>query len=985
MPAERWARVEAVFHAALACAPHDRQQVLNDACAGDSELRREVEELLAHSDAPTRQVERPIVAVAQQVLQNAPLIARGRRSPFIWVVAGLGAAIALAHVVAVVGLLGYVHPIVDLGFSYGWVRGGPAVTGMTSASSLALHQGDRILAVNGDLRARMRGFGPRVLVHAGTPYRLLVERDGRQLEYTLTASPASLPQQWTVAAVVVSSAVWAAIGLFIGFSKPDLVLARLACIACVLTSAMTLTDAIIAEFEPHSGPFWYLQAALFVVGPWALPVGYHTLCRFPEGVPRSRFWSAFIPIFYAIAALFFLGRDVPHAMILLSSTSLAAAFITHLNGWQPFVERFDPALTFAIGAATIAVIVRNFRACVDPDQVRRIRVFTYSAVIGLLPNIVLVTPFLPTGRLTTSSFALFGRVSDIAMAVAAVGLAYGIVRHQVFDIALVVRRGVQYLLAKNGLRVLVALPLAYITYAIVSHPTQSAIDLIVHSPILLALVAAAATALACRVRVLRWLDARFFCEAVDRDRVLQEAIAAMRELDTMAEITEYVALSIGDTLHPKTWEIWAREVEEDDLMLVERAGSPDGSMRIPKREEPAWLRRLQGELTVPIAGVDGTVLGAVVLGEKKSEVPYSDGDRLLVLALAQQAGIVGDNLRLTRRVGEERRVRDEVLAAGHARRLNLLKECPHCGVCYDSTLGACADDGHRLIVSLPVDRTLDDKYRLKRLVGRGGMGAVYEAEDLRLDRTVAVKIMLRGAFGDPAALHRFEREARASARLHHPNIVSVFDVGRVSDRGAYLVMEYVRGETMRAALNRMGTLPPAIAARWFDQICSAIHEAHHHGIIHRDLKPENVLIVSSDGEQAVVKLVDFGVAKLRPLDTKETPSVTMGEVLGTLGYMSPEQLLGEPVDERTDIFAIGVMAVEALVGRRPFEGKTPAERLMAIMRDTVHLPGSNTAARRLETVVDQCLAQDRLRRFASIADLQADLVPALRAVGLANE
>src|SRR5262252_1785899 len=133
----------------------------------------------------------------------------------------------------------------------------------------------------------------------------------------------------------------------------------------------------------------------------------------------------------------------------------------------------------AIGAATIAVIVRNFRACTDFDQRRRIRVFTYSAVIGLLPNIVTLTPFF-TARMT-NSFVLFGRISDIAMVVAAAGLAYGIVRHQVFDIALVVRRGVQYLLAKNALRVLVAFPLAYLAYAIVSHPTQSAIDLIGHS------------------------------------------------------------------------------------------------------------------------------------------------------------------------------------------------------------------------------------------------------------------------------------------------------------------------------------------------------------------------------------------------------------------------------------------------------------------------------------------------------------------------
>ena len=197
-----------------------------------------------------------------------------------------------------------------------------------------------------------------------------------------------------------------------------------------------------------------------------------------------------------------------------------------------------------------------------------------------------------------------------------------------------------------------------------------------------------------------------------------------------------------------------------------------------------------------------------------------------------------------------------------------------------------------LTLSLPVERTIDGKYRLDRLIGKGGMGAVYEAADLRLSRSVAVKIMLGRAFGDRQALRRFEREAQACARLTHPNIITVFDFGAVGADGAFLVMELVEGRTLRPELNRRGHLPGPVAAAWFEQICEGIAAAHQRQVIHRDLKPENILIAATATGGEIVKVLDFGLAKMRTAGDETAGLTHPGVVMGTAGYMAPEQLTG---------------------------------------------------------------------------------------------
>jgi hypothetical protein len=309
---------------------------------------------------------------------------------------------------------------------------------------------------------------------------------------------------------------------------------------------------------------------------------------------------------------------------------------------------------------------------------------------------------------------------------------------------------------------------------------------------------------------------------------------------------------------------------------------------------------------------------------------------------------------------------------------NLFKECPVCGRCYDVDAKACAADGADLKMNAPVERNIDGHYRLLRLIGRGGMGAVYQAHDLRLNRVVAVKLLTGSFITDGTELKRFEREARAAAALAHRNIIGVYDCGRLVSNGAYLVMEYQEGQTWRSELFRRGQIPPDIVGEWIDQVLGGLAVAHEHGVVHRDLKPENLLLTELPEGRPVVKILDFGLAKWAADEDLATLMTHPGEILGTYGYMSPEQLSGRPVDERTDLFAVGIITFEMLTGRRPFTGPTVPALLRSVVEDELHLPGEGAAIRRVESVLRWSVAKDPKDRARSAEVLRSELVPALR-------
>lgn len=378
-------------------------------------------------------------------------------------------------------------------------------------------------------------------------------------------------------------------------------------------------------------------------------------------------------------------------------------------------------------------------------------------------------------------------------------------------------------------------------------------------------------------------------------------------------------------------------------------------------------------LIVPISGSDRVDL-VLMLGEKEAEEPYTDSDARLAHAMAQAAALMLENLRLKGQVIDERRVRRDVLARLDRGLVRVMKECPVCGSCFDADADRCARDGSELTLSLPVSRLIDGKYRLDRLIGRGGMGAVYEARDVRLDREVAVKVLVGDVFGQARALRRFRREAQAVARLDHPNIVAVYDFGELDGGTAYLVMERLRGSTLRAAMASAGAFRLADAADWFDPMLDGLAAAHEAGIVHRDLKPENLVGVRSAGGAFVVKILDFGLAKMRPGLVAARPSDTLtqsGIVLGTVAYMAPEQLRGREVDARADVYSAGVILAEMLTGARPCGDEAEG-------RGDFRLPGDVDDHCALDAVLRRCLARMPEARFSSAADLRAALIPSLR-------
>ncbi|HRD86086.1 MAG TPA: serine/threonine-protein kinase, partial [Rubrivivax sp.] len=268
------------------------------------------------------------------------------------------------------------------------------------------------------------------------------------------------------------------------------------------------------------------------------------------------------------------------------------------------------------------------------------------------------------------------------------------------------------------------------------------------------------------------------------------------------------------------------------------------------------------------------------------------------------------------------------------------------------------------------------RYQLVRVLGEGAMGVVYEATDPRLGRTVAIKTVQRSLVADPttagAYAKRFEREAMAAGRLSHPNIVTVFDFGEQGDF-SYIVMEFVRGRELLQAFDSGHTFTLSDACRIMGELLDALAFAHEHGVVHRDVKPANVMLDAAGR----VKLTDFGVARMESTPHART---VPGTLLGTPSYMSPEQVLGNPVGPRADLFAAGVILYQFLTGQRPFTGGAAA-----VQHKIVHSPVTPPSALNpalpgaFDRIIAKALAKEPEDRYDSAVAFAADL---RRAMGL---
>ena len=276
-----------------------------------------------------------------------------------------------------------------------------------------------------------------------------------------------------------------------------------------------------------------------------------------------------------------------------------------------------------------------------------------------------------------------------------------------------------------------------------------------------------------------------------------------------------------------------------------------------------------------------------------------------------------------------------------------------------------------------IGRTIDARYKVITRIGRGGMGSVYKVEHLHMGKVAAMKVLHRELAADRDVVKRFKREAEAVSRLTHVNTVQTFDFGSF-DGALYLVMEYVKGEDLGAIVKRDGPLPFARVGPIFAQICAALSEAHEAGIIHRDLKPENVLVTRARDGRDVVKVVDFGLAKVR--EREEANEVTgRGNLVGTPYYMSPEQIRSDGVDARSDVYSLGAMLYRVLTGEPPFAGATPMAVLTKHLTDELVPPRERVPAlaaaidERVEAIVMRAMAKKPDERFPSVEVMRIEL------------
>jgi tRNA A-37 threonylcarbamoyl transferase component Bud32 len=813
----------------------------------------------------------------------------------------------------------------------------------TAGARAGFKAGDQILSVNGwQIATVVDWLAQRMNFQTGQSTAVRVQRRGNTLDLTMLIH-GRIWDEWNDT-VRASNIIFLAykfitlmIGLFVVFNRPRDFVSRLG--GWVLVVMATVFEA----FQ------WGLAAAtrnlpLFVAVPVMLvyvsaafrtPLLLAFFCLYPKRLFVNRWlWAGFCvgPIVATVYALYLFGRTVYDPEHL---TALAPPWVPVAFGVQSLVY---------LGAVLVVLPVSYWKLETVTDR-RRFRVLVFGALVAMvfyLPRVIGTSLI----RLSPGFYRIFDSpyvymACTVGMLILPMSFAYAILKQRLFDLRVMIRRGVQYALARRVLLAIPVLAIGLLLGTVIAQGRQPLFSVLkTHAGSYVAIAALAALASTQRQKWLSALDRRFFRDKYDAQQLFREIVEEIRRAESVEEVAPNVVGRIAEALHAQGCGLLVRKPGESTYRIV--AAAPAGSLstdlpatnkliplvrmlecpvpitqagtgwlgqQLPQVDKD-FLEKARIELLVPVALKEGSTEALLVLGGKKSEEPYSAEDTAL---LENVAGALA--LLLMRGSG---------LEPGRA-----FEECPACGSCYDTGTTRCSKDGTALML-VATPRMLAGRYRLEKKLGQGGMGKVYRATDMSLNREAAVKMIRDEFFADRKAIEKFRQESQLTGSLAHPNVVTVYDFGVEAGQRVFLVMELLEGITLRDELRAKKRLDAARALELFEGICAGVGAAHARGLIHRDLKPENIFLLQKAATE-VVKITDFGIAKTLPQSADETRDTITGVVVGTMKYMSPEQLRGRSASPRWDLWALAVIAYEALSGCAPFTGEDSVMLQSAIM------------------------------------------------------
>jgi GAF domain-containing protein/predicted Ser/Thr protein kinase len=832
------------------------------------------------------------------------------------------------------------------GFVTGVLAGGASAKAGVSA-------GDRIVSLNGRPAAdRVRSLAP---LAAGSPVTVGFERGG--VRRSVTVVPETLLSARRRAfRQGPSGALWAAgggvnllvnlwmllLGAFLLSRRPGLAAARVAALELAFWAGgnnLLEQPGVASLLAPVPEPARILVLmldAFFLAMFFAACL--HFALLFPEPlswVRKHRSWqlAPYLAASPLLAVLWVRILRVSFPAAGIPNVPVAAVY-----------QVVGPLLVLVSVGAYLA----RYRGTADLNARRKLRLLLVALMPGLAAFILFI--LLQRAGARPETLQAGDLLQWIGVAAGSGIFAYAVVRHRFFDIRILVRKSLQYALARGTLLLALALPAVALAVFLYRHRRESLDEIVSGRPIVyVVLVFALVGVFSARRRLMDALDRRFFREQYDARRMLLKVVTLIREGTDSLALANVALAEIEAALHPRSVSLWLPEgdtgpylrrlaagdpcpapplpreaavlpllASDDEPLELESPGGETLVKRLPESER-AWIAETRAQLLAPLT-VERRLVGLLLLSDRRSEEPYGVEERELLRNLAAHMAVSQDYARLK---SSSPLMRTPAPPSPVAEDQGV-RVCPSCRRCYPRETALCPRDESPLAPPEAVPYLIEEKYELRQLLGRGGMGSVFLATQKRLARPVAVKILLAHLSHDRDIRARFEREARVVAQLRHPAIVTVYDFGVLPSGNAYLVMEYLEGQTLSALLKKEGRLSAGRAVALLLPIAEALDVAHAAGVIHRDLKPDNIMVLPAPSiGQVPAKVLDFGVVRLEILAQDDTGDAAVaptevGTLLGTPAYMAPELFRRQPAGARSDQYSLGILAYELLSGSVPF-------------------------------------------------------------------